>query len=235
MRPVDRDHWQTPADFRRRQLVCLGTLVVGAPVLRTALGRPPGSRSFQRWTVALAGIWTAGAFASGPLYVGRSPSSHGPVRPLVRPVMIGTTAIAVFAVGGMLVVQIPLLRKEIESVVRHARLGDLRVVFPLTIATGVAEELFFRGALYAATPQPHQVAVTTAVYGTTTMATGNPMLVFASALLGAMTGLSRRVTGGVASPIIIHGVWSSGMLLILPRLTERAADWHELLSARWRR
>ncbi|WP_431843632.1 CPBP family glutamic-type intramembrane protease [Calidifontibacter indicus] len=232
LRPVERDHWQTPAEFRRRQLVSLGTLVVGAPVLRTALRQPPGSRSFQLWTVALAGVWTAGALASGPLHVGHSNSSRGPVRPIVRPLAIGSAAVAVFTLGGMAVVQVPLLRKEIESVVQHARVGDLRIVVPLTIATGAAEELFFRGALYAATPQPHQVAVTTVVYGTTTLATGNPMLVFASVLLGGLTGVSRRVTGGVLSPIIVHGTWSTGMLVILPKLTERAAAWGELLLSR---
>lgn len=229
LQPVDRDHWQTPSEFKRRQLVSLGTLVIGAPVLRTALRQPPGSRSFQVWTIALAGVWTAGALASGPLHVGHSHSSRGPVRPLVRPLAIGSAAVGLFSVGGMAVVQVPLLRKEIESVIQHARHGDMRIVVPLTIITGAAEELFFRGALYAATPQPHQVAVTTAVYGTTTLATGNPMLVFASVLLGTIAGLARRVTGGVVSPIIIHGTWSTGMLVILPRLTERAATWGERL------
>lgn len=231
LQPVDRDHWQTTREFRRRQAVALGTLAIGAPVLRTALRQPAGSRSFQAWTVALAGVWTAGAFASGPLHVGHSNSRHGVVRPFTRPLAVGGAAVALFTAGGMAVVQVPLLRNEIESVVRHARVGDMRVVVPLTIVTGAAEELFFRGALYAATPRPHQVAVTTAVYGTTTLATGNPMLVFASGLLGAITGLSRRVTGGVISPIIIHGTWSTGMLVILPKLTERAAAWGELF---WR-
>lgn len=58
------------------------------------------------------------------------------------------------------------------------------------------------------------------------------MLVFASALLGGLTGVSRRVTGGVLSPIIVHGTWSTGMLVILPKLTERAAAWGELLLSR---
>lgn len=235
MQPVERDHWQSDRDFRRRQLVSVATIAVGAPVLRTALKQPPGSRSFQVWTVALAGVWTAGAFASGPLHVGHSNSRQGPVRPLTRPLAIGTGAVAVFSLGGMVVVQIPLLRKEIESVVQHARFGDLRLVVPLTLVTGAAEELFFRGALYAATPAPHQVALTTAAYGTTTLATGNPMLVFASVLLGAITGISRRVTGGVLSPIIVHGTWSTGMLVILPKLTERAAQWGEILMVRGRR
>lgn len=229
LQPVDRDHRQSQAGFRRRQQVALATLVVGAPVLRTALRQPAGSRSFQAWTIALAGVWTAGAFASGPLHVGYSPSKRGPERPLVRPLTIGAAAVGLFTLGGMVVVQIPLLRSEIESVVKHARRGDMRIVVPLTISTGAAEELFFRGALYAATPAPHQVAVTTAVYGTTTLATGNPMLVFASILLGTITGISRRVTGGVVSPILIHGTWSTGMLVILPRLTERAAAWGERL------
>lgn len=234
IRPVDRDHWQTPAQFRRRQAVSAATLAVGGPVLRQALRQPSGSRAFQGWTVALAGVWTVGAFASGPLYVGRSPSAAEPVRPFVRPVLVGMGATALFTVGGMVVVQVPALRGQIEGVVRHARQGDLRVVMPLTLVTGAAEELFFRGGLYAAVPQPHQVAVTTAVYGCTTLFSGNPMLVFASGVLGVITGEARRVTGGVVSPVIIHAVWSAGMLQILPRLTQAAAGWGESLLMRYR-
>lgn len=221
LRPVVRDHRQEPAAFRRRQVVAAATLLVGAPTLRHALTRPPGSRSFQLWTIALAAVWAGGAVASGPLHLGRSSDVHES-RPLVRPLALGLGAVGLFAAGGALAAQVPVLRTEIDSVIQHARYGDLRLVVPLALITGAAEELFFRGALYAAVPEPHQVAVTTAVYGLATTATKNPMLVLASVLLGAGAGLARRVTGGVQSPVIIHATWTTGMLTVLPAITRSA-------------
>ena len=37
-----------------------------------------------------------------------------------------------------------------------------------------------------------------------------------SFLLGLITGLQRRVTGGVLAPIHTHITWSMGMLFLLP-------------------
>jgi len=36
------------------------------------------------------------------------------------------------------------------------------------------------------------------------------------AVLGAVVGLQRRVTGGVLGPIITHVTWLTGMVLLLP-------------------
>ncbi len=83
---------------------------------------------------------------------------------------------------------------------------------------GVAEELFFRGALFAAIGRHRPVFWSTAIYTLTTVATGNVMLVFSALCLGLVVGLQRRVTGGVLAPIITHVTWSLGMLLILPPL-----------------
>jgi len=85
----------------------------------------------------------------------------------------------------------------------------------VTAVNGVAEELFFRGALYAATPR-RPVVVTTAAYAIATLATGNVMLGFAAVLLGGLVGLERRATGGIQAPILTHVVWSLAMLFALP-------------------
>ena len=87
----------------------------------------------------------------------------------------------------------------------------------ITALNGVAEELFFRGALYAATTR-YPVIVTTVAYGAATLATGNVMLAFAALLLGALVGLERRATGGILAPIITHVAWSVSMLFLLPAL-----------------
>ena len=48
--------------------------------------------------------------------------------------------------------------------------------------------------------------------------TGNVMLAFAAGVLGLITGLQRRSTGGIVAPILTHVTWSMGMLFILPPL-----------------
>ena len=62
---------------------------------------------------------------------------------------------------------------------------------------GVAEELFFRGALFAAIGVRHPVLISTIIYTLATVAGGNPVLVFAAAVLGTVVGLQRRAGGGV--------------------------------------
>ena len=85
------------------------------------------------------------------------------------------------------------------------------------MVNGVAEELFFRGAAYAAVTR-FPVVVTTVAYTLATLATGNVMLTFAAALLGVVVGLERRASGGILAPVITHVTWSTMMLFLLPPL-----------------
>jgi membrane protease YdiL (CAAX protease family) len=62
------------------------------------------------------------------------------------------------------------------------------------------------------------VPISTAVYAVATVATGNPMLVFAAVTLGAVLGLQRRASGGVLAPVLTHICWSLVMILALPPL-----------------
>ncbi len=98
----------------------------------------------------------------------------------------------------------------------HARFASMPVLVVITLVNGIAEELFFRGAFFAAVGRRHAVALSAAVYTLATVATGNLMLVFAAALLGVVLGLQRRVTGGVLAPMITHVTWSLSMLFLLP-------------------
>jgi membrane protease YdiL (CAAX protease family) len=82
----------------------------------------------------------------------------------------------------------------------------------------VGEEVFFRGALFAAIGRNHAVPISTAIYALVTVATGNPMLVFAAVVMGALFALQRRATGGILAPLLTHLVWSMIMLLALPPL-----------------
>jgi len=218
---VPRDHRQSDSAFLRRRIVVAITLVAGAALLGISLAVPPGNPAFYPLTGGLAAVWAVGAVASGPLHLGRIPW-RGTLRlPILTPLLIGLLAAAGFLAGALLVREIPPLRLLTNSVLDHARTGSLTLVVVITLGNGLAEELFFRGALYAAIGLRYPVVVSTILYGLATVASGNAMLVFAATLLGAVLGLQRRASGGVLGPMITHVTWSTVMLFALPVVVGR--------------
>ena len=75
---VPRDHRQSRRDLRRRQLITAGFVLVGAVVLGFLLRMEPGSTAFYVTSLVVALVWFVGAFASGPLYLGRIPIGAPP-------------------------------------------------------------------------------------------------------------------------------------------------------------
>lgn len=220
--PVPREQQDSDAVLRRRRVVAVLTLLVGAVLLWWSLQLTPGDPLFYAGTLALAATWAGGALLSGPLYLGRAHTRRGTsdARAVVQSLVLGGLLLALFLAGALLVAQVPALAEPVEGLLDHARYGSLPLVLALTVVNGVAEELFFRGALYAAIPRRWTVAATTVVYALTTTVAGVPLLVLAAVLLGLVCALQRRVTGGVLGPIITHITWSAGMLLLLPPLLE---------------
>ncbi|NYG37352.1 CPBP family intramembrane glutamic endopeptidase [Janibacter alkaliphilus] len=217
VRPVPRDHQESDAAFRRRRVVAAITLVLGAVALAVALRIEPGDPLFYLATLVVAVIWSAGALASGTLHVGWAHTrDQRTARPVVQSLTLGVALLLVFLLGAIVVGAVPWLRGPVDDLLDHARYGSLPLVALLTALNGVAEELYFRGGLYAAVGRRHPVAITTVIYALTTVGTGVPLLVLAALALGLVTGLQRRVTGGVLGPIITHLTWSLGMLLLLP-------------------
>jgi len=217
---VDRDHRDPDDVFRRRQVVVAVTFVVGTAVLAWALRITPGDPLFYVATLALAAVWLVGALLSGPLHAGMGHTRRGEkARPIVQSLVLGVLLLVLFLVGALVVARIPVLREPVDQLLDHARFGAFTAVLAITFVNGVVEELYFRGALYAALPR-HQVTLTTLLYALTTVGSGIPLLVLAAAVIGLVTALQRRVTGGFLGPIITHVVWSTGMLLLLPPALE---------------
>lgn len=218
MTPVVPDQPEAPAARRRRRVVAAVTLAVGAAVLAWALRITPGDPTFHVATLLLAGVWLAGAFASGPLNPGRARTRSGrqDSRAVVQSLALAALLIGLFLAGAVVVARIPWLADSAEELLDHAQHGALPVVALITALNGVAEELYFRGALFAAVGGRHAVAFTTVVYTLTAVPTGIPLLVVAAAILGTTTALQRRVTGGVLGPVVTHVTWSLGMLFLLP-------------------
>ncbi len=119
--------------------------------------------------------------------------------------------------GALAVREMPVLEDQVTSVLDFADQGSGPLVLLVTVVNGVTEEIFFRGAVYAAVKR-HQVAVSAVAYALTTAATGNVMLTFAALVLGVVVGLQRRASGGVLAPILTHVTWSVTMLYALPAL-----------------
>ena len=129
---------------------------------------------------------------------------------------LGVLLLAVFLAGAVVVARIPFLREPVDELLDHAQFGSLALVAVITAVNGVAEELYFRGALYAGVGRRHAVLVTTVVYALVVATSGIPLLILAAAIVGLVVGLQRRVTGGILGPIITHLTWSLGMLFLLP-------------------
>lgn len=215
---IDRNHQETDKAFLRRRIVVGLTLVIGAVLLGVSLSVSPGDNAFYPLTLGLAAVWIIGGFASGPLHLGRIRYRGSMRRPVITPILIGLAAGAVFVVGGLIVRQIPPLADFTENVLAHARFGSLALIVFITLLNGVAEEIFFRGALFAAIGRRKPVLISTLVYTVVTLASGNPMLAFAAITLGFVLALQRRASGGILAPILTHVAWSTVMVLALPPL-----------------
>lgn len=211
-------HQEWPSVVRRRQIIVCVVLVAGAVLLGFSLRSKPGDASFYWLTIALAATWVAGAFLSGPLHLG-SVRWHGRnQRPVITGTAIGLVLGGLFLAGGLVVREIPSIAERITRVLAYTNFGPLWVIVAITLVNGVAEELFFRGALYTALDGRRPVVVSTLLYVITTAASGNPMLGFAAVILGTVCALERRATGGVLAPTLTHLVWGLMMVLALPSI-----------------
>jgi membrane protease YdiL (CAAX protease family) len=203
-------HPESPAVTRRRRLVVAVVMVIGAALLGYSLTRAPGDDSFYWLTLALAVVWAAGAFVSGPLPLGSD--RH----PVITGTVVGLVLGGIFLVGGLIAREIPDVREFITRVLEFADQGALPLVVFITLINGIAEELFFRGALYTALGNAYPAVISTIIYVVAILATRNPMLVFAAVVVGAICAYERRATGGVLAPILTHFFWGLIMVLALP-------------------
>lgn len=212
-----RNHVESVAAVKRRRRVVAGVSLAGAGLLGTSFSTRPGSPQFYGLTLGVAATWVVGGLSSGPLHLGRAQHRDDTLRrPMLTPVLIGVGAFSLFYGCALVAREIPVLNTAISKVLQYADQGSSPVVLLTTLANGAAEEVFFRGAVYAAAGEVHPVSVSTAVYALATTATRNPALVLASIVMGTLFGLQRRATGGIQAPLLTHLTWSGLMLRYLP-------------------
>jgi membrane protease YdiL (CAAX protease family) len=205
---------ETGAVLARRRRTVAVTGLVGAALLGAGLTAPAGSGRFYGLTAATAATYVTGALASGPIRRGESG--------VLAPAALGAGAFGVFYTGGLVARRIPFARRAISRILGYAARGVDPLVVGVTLANGVAEEMYFRGAVQDAAGGKRPLATSTVAYVAATTATRNPALVFASALMGTLFAVQRQVTGGVQAPAITHVVWSVLMLRFLPPLFAEA-------------
>jgi membrane protease YdiL (CAAX protease family) len=210
-------HHEPPSAVLRRRIVVVVVLVIGGALLGYSLTRHPGDESFYWLTLALAGVWAIGALLSGPVHLGCIRLRGRNQRPVITGTAIGLALGGLFVVGGLVAREIPGVREYITRVLEFANYGPLVLVVFITVINGIAEEMFFRGALYTALGKTYPAVISTAIYVLATAATtGNPMLGVAAVVVGAVCAFERRCTGGVLAPMLTHFFWGLVMVLALP-------------------
>jgi uncharacterized protein len=202
---------------RRRIVTASG--IGSAGLLGISLSAKPGSPQFYLLTMGLAGSWAAGALSSGPIPLDTPTGQDGDgSRHVVMSVLTGAGAFGLFYGAARLARHIPPLRRAIRSVLHYADVGSTPLVQLTAGANAVAEEMFFRGALWALVQDSHPLAKTTLAYAATTATTRNPALVLAGTATSVLFGVQRRSSGGILAPALTHLTWSLLMLHYLPPL-----------------
>ncbi|WP_152361125.1 CPBP family intramembrane glutamic endopeptidase [Microlunatus speluncae] len=200
------------------RLLVLIVLGAGIALLQLSFASPPGSPRFYLLSLALAAVWLAGGLLLGPIsWLPDRPRPFG--RTIIAPIMVGLGLAAIFLLGAVIVHRVPVLDRVLAGVFDYADRGLPALVLGITVINAAGEELFFRGALWRLVREPYRLLATTLLYALATIATGNPLLVFAAVLLALVVGRLRQVTGAVIAPILAHAAWSVTMLLAVPPLT----------------
>ena len=130
----------------RRRVIVFVVLVAGATLLAYSLNRRPGDAAFYWLTLSLAAVWALGAVLSGPLHLGSISWRGRNQRPVLTGSAVGLLLGAAFLFGGG-GPQHPAAGRADHRVLEYTNYGSLLLIVLIALVNGVAEELFFRGAL----------------------------------------------------------------------------------------
>jgi membrane protease YdiL (CAAX protease family) len=182
-------------------------MVAAAVLTRMAFHGPAGR--VPALAFAIAGVLLAGTYLSGGM-----PRPHKTGRhPVVGPVLTAAALLAAFALLDGLSRLVPPVHHATQTVLARADLTTALVLG--TIAASVAEELFYRGALFERVRLP--ILTTTVAHMLTTLPAANVALTATAGLLGLVLGITRRTSGGWWAPAVTHVAWAFMVLAWLPR------------------
>ena len=207
-------------------------VVAGSVLLGLALRFERGSTGFYLCAVAVAAVWLGAAALvrrtfgdAGPPQRFRTDSPQivarvtEPRAALVAGAAIGVVMFGVFVAGAEIGRQFSFLADPIDAILRKADGGPVLAVLAVALINGVAEEVFFRGAVVDVfgTRQRRAYVMAVIVYVVVTSVSGNTALTVAAVVMGTVFALERWSTNGLVAPIATHLVWSTLMILAFPR------------------
>lgn len=207
---------ESPAVVQRRRAVVGVVVLIGAAVLGAMHSKLPGDPAFYWLSLALAAVWALGAVVAGPLHLGVLRFRGRNERPVFTGTGVGLVLGGVFLLGGLAVQDIPPLAEQVTAILAYTTEMSWRLVVLIAIVNAIAEEMFFRGALFSAFGRRSPLVFSTLLYVAAMMAAGNLMVGVAALVLGTVCAIERRATGGVLAPVLTHLVWGLVMVLALP-------------------
>ncbi|MFW6067220.1 MAG: CPBP family intramembrane glutamic endopeptidase [Myxococcota bacterium] len=167
-----------------------------------------------------------------------------PARRLLRSTWAGTAAgllagvlmvALTHLVFALVAPRVPEVRAATEALFRTFEAGGAFGDFPagprvgLVLLVAASEEILFRGVLLGdprgwrgrgAHPPDGlgwtRIALLAAVYGASTLTLGSWVLPVVALACGMLWGALRVVTGSVVPPIVTHGTWHVGILVLWP-------------------
>ncbi|MCV7382473.1 CPBP family intramembrane glutamic endopeptidase [Mycolicibacter longobardus] len=209
-------HHEPRAVVQRRRAVVGVVVLIGAGVLGVMHTKLPGDAWFYWLSLVLAAVWSVGALVSGPLHLGVLRFRGRNERPVFTGTGVGLVLGGVFLLAGFVIAKIPPLAGQVTAILDYAGGVSWRLVVLIAIVNAIAEEMFFRGALFSAFGRHSPLVWSTLLYVAAMMAGGNLMVGVAALVLGTVCAIERRATGGVLAPVLTHLVWSLVMVLALP-------------------
>ena len=191
--------------------------MVGASLLAATLAVKPAGALFYALGIVTGVVWVAGSLLAGPLPWVRSTQPRALVIDLATGAALGVAAFVVFLGARHVASLVPVLDRSISGVLDRADAGSRSAVLATALASGVGEEVFFRGGLFEVLPTRSRVWLSVVLYAAVTVTTGHVALVIAAVVMGALFSLARIVSRGLLVPIVLHVSWSTLMLFFLPR------------------
>ncbi|TDQ00207.1 CPBP family intramembrane glutamic endopeptidase [Labedaea rhizosphaerae] len=185
--------------MKLRRAAIAATQTVGTALLTRSLTAAPGSGRFYRATYATAATWTVGGLVAGPQ---RSGGRAG------EGLAVGAAAFGVFYGCAHVARRIPVLRRALTKAFAHVHVGRTPWVAATTAANGIAEEIYFRGAVQELLGAKRG----TALYVAAVAGSRNPALVLAAVIMGSVFAWQRERGDGLLAPATAHIAWSMLML-----------------------
>lgn len=201
-----------------RQWLFLLPCAFGALGLFTSRQAGDGTPGFYAATVFTAAVYAAAWWVWGYRSAFRGP---GALVEVARGILLGAALAVVFILGAVVVSRIPFLAGPVEQLLSLPDKGGYGLTLLVLVINGIGEELIYRDVvprqLVATGQSVMQAGVwSTVVYCLVTTVMGVPLLVFAAAVLGAVTSFEAVRTKRLYSPIAVHLTWSISMLFVLP-------------------